>query len=465
MKREKHAAIYIRVSTDHQREEGYSIDAQKEMLEAHCVSKGIQIVRHYIDGGFTGSNMDRPELQRLIQDVKAGAVSHVIVYKLDRLSRSQKDTLHLIEDVFNPQGVDFVSMQESMDTSTPLGRLMLGILSAFAQLERENIMERTRMGMRRRVAAGLWPGGGNTPYGYDYDRGRGILVPNQDAEKVRMMYALYLQGYSTGKIAEKLGFKHDRIVYQILGRKSNAGYIPYKGAEYLGQHEAIISLETYEKTMQYMRARSVKKTSESQHLFTGLMVCGKCGAKLRYQKWGKQDSKIVCYSQDRHKPHLVKDPNCDNFRLWASEMEDVVVKDLLALSFALAQSEERDISNKSLLALLEEQHNRAVTKLKRLYALYGEGGDGVLLESIDEVKKEMEKIQVQIEMEVEKNQCAEQMRHLQNEIRSLSEAWAYMEIKDKKRIVNGCINRITITDGEVHVDYTLDVLQGAETVA
>lgn len=122
----KTAAIYIRVSTDSQAEEGYSIDAQKEQLSAYCVSKGIRDYEFYIDGGWSGSNIDRPEMQRLIEDVNRDRISHVIVYKLDRLSRSQKDTLYLIEDVFNPHGVDFVSLNESMDTSTPMGRLMWG---------------------------------------------------------------------------------------------------------------------------------------------------------------------------------------------------------------------------------------------------------------------------------------------------------------------------------------------------
>jgi len=455
MTNKKYAAIYIRVSTDRQSEEGYSIEAQKEMLEAHCVSKGIKKFEYYIDGGFSGSDIERPEMQRLIHDVRQEKVSHVVVYKLDRLSRSQKDTLYLIEDVFNPHGVDFVSMQESMDTSTPLGRLMLGILSAFAQLERENILERTRMGRQKRVEAGFWPGGGNTPYGYDYDKEQGILIPNQDAEKVRKIYALYLQGYSTGKIAEMLGFKYDRLVYQILTRRSNTGYLEYNGIEYRGRWEPIISLETYEEAMQYMKERSVKKVSESNHLFTGLLYCGKCSAKMRYQKWGKRDSKIVCYSQD-NKPHLVKDPNCDNFRLWASEMEDIVIRDLLAFSFELSKRKAKEISNMSLLELLHEQYNKITVKLKRLYDLYGAGGDKVLLQTIEETKKELKKVQVQIERETEKSKSNEQMLRLQKEVSSLAEAWEYMTIKEKKRIVNACINRITLTDGEIHVDYTLD---------
>ena len=118
---ERGAALYIRVSTEAQRDEGYSIEAQHEMLEAYCKSRRISRYDFYTDGGFSGSNIERPELARLIADVKAGKISSVIVYKLDRLSRSQKDTLYLIEDVFNPRGTDFVSLNENMDTSTPIG--------------------------------------------------------------------------------------------------------------------------------------------------------------------------------------------------------------------------------------------------------------------------------------------------------------------------------------------------------
>ena len=152
----KKAALYIRVSTEFQAEEGYSIDAQKEQLAAYCAMKGLKDYEFFVDGGWSGSNLDRPEMQRLVGLCKEGRISHVVVFKLDRLSRSQKDTLFLIEDVFNPNGVSFVSLNESMDTATPMGRLMLGILSAFAQLERENIRLRTRMGMLERVKAGYW---------------------------------------------------------------------------------------------------------------------------------------------------------------------------------------------------------------------------------------------------------------------------------------------------------------------
>ena len=140
-------AKYIRVSTDKQREEGYSIDIQKERLDNYVRSMFPESeyrveYREYVDDGYSGGSLDRPAMKRLIEDVKNGVVTHVVVVKLDRLSRSQKDTLYLIEDVFLPHNTAFISMGESFNTSTAFGRAVVGILSVFAQLERENIYER-----------------------------------------------------------------------------------------------------------------------------------------------------------------------------------------------------------------------------------------------------------------------------------------------------------------------------------
>ena len=126
---------YCRVSTASQTE-GYSLDEQKERIEAYCKALGWELVKVFVDGGESGAKIDRPALQKMCERVKE--VNKVVVYKLDRLSRSQKDTLFLIEDVFLKNGVDFVSITENFDTSTPFGKAMVGILAVFAQLEREH---------------------------------------------------------------------------------------------------------------------------------------------------------------------------------------------------------------------------------------------------------------------------------------------------------------------------------------
>lgn len=453
----KVAAIYIRVSTDYQAEEGYSIDAQKEQLSAYCISKGIKNYEFYIDGGWSGSNIERPEMQRLIKNVKENKISHVIVYKLDRLSRSQKDTLYLIEDVFNPHGVDFVSLNESMDTSTPMGRLMLGILSAFAQLERENIRLRTRMGMKERVKTGLWMGGGRVPFGYDYNKDKGILIPNKDAEKVRQIYKLYIEGKAPQEIANLLGLKYDRLVYQILARKINYGTIEYNGEEYQGQHEPIISKEIYDIAMRCMLDRSNVRANVSEHLLTGLVYCGVCGAKMRYQKWGKKGYKFVCYSQQTSKPYLIKNPDCDQEKIWTDEVEDIVIKSLFKFANNYQPSDTETLMPTNTLSLLYEQQENLNKKLKKLYNIYSETDDdnASLLESIDDLKKQIKSINKQIELDTHNSMIYSRRRERTQILSTISELWYSLDIKQKKNIIRKLVNRVDIKDNNIHIDFSI----------
>ena len=133
---------YVRVSTREQAEKGYSVSEQQERLKAYCLAKDWVVAQVITDPGFSGAKLERPGMQQLISLVQAKKCDAVLVWKLDRLSRSQKDTLYLIEDVFLKNGCAFVSMNENFDTSTAFGRAMIGILSVFAQLEREQIRER-----------------------------------------------------------------------------------------------------------------------------------------------------------------------------------------------------------------------------------------------------------------------------------------------------------------------------------
>ncbi len=453
MKR-RHAALYIRVSTDAQFEEGFSVDAQKDMLEGYCRSRGWKDYEFYIDGGFTGSNIDRPEMKRLIEDARAGVVSQVVVYKLDRLSRSQKDTLFLIEDVFNPAGIGFTSLNENMDTATPMGRAMLGIMSAFAQLERETIRERTRMGMKERVRTGLWMGGGHPPFGYDYDSARGVLVPNGDAETVRLIYRLYLGGLSTARIAAITGLKHDKQVRDILSRKSNIGVIEYNGVEYRGQHEPIVDEATFQAAREQQRRRASARSFKSEHLLTGLVYCGRCGARMRYQKWGQKGYKLTCYSQQSSKRYLIRDENCDNEKAWADEVEAAVTADFLDRALAPAPEEEREGHDDGR-AVLEGRVREAERRLRRLYALYASAEDELLAESIAAQKRLLDTLREEAAREEERRADEQAMGGRREEIRRLAQAWDRMTPAERRSVARELIERVEIDDGAVSIYYRL----------
>ncbi len=447
---------YVRVSTDAQAEEGYSIDAQIDSITHQAALLNIRRLKLYVDGGFSGSNIDRPAVQRLIRDTKAKRITHVIVYKLDRLSRSQKDTLFLIEDVFNMYGVDFNSIMERLDTGTAMGRLMIGILSAFAQLERENIRERTRMGMLERVKEGKWMGGGRTPFGYDYDAEQGILVPNKDADTVRMIYKLYLEGYALYRIASMVGLKYERLARQILGRRSNCGYIVYNDVEYKGRHEAIIDEDTYERAMQMQRERGLRHIHPaSSHLLTGLLRCGQCGARMRYQKWGKTGVKLVCYSQQNTHPNLIRDRNCAQEKVWAHQIEEAVLHALFSLALNREEGSAHKAVEKSVLDILDGQMEAAAKRLRNLYSLYANDRNEILLETIEGVKKEMRGIESQIRAEQERNTLSRRRAELRDQIVDIESAWPVLSEQEQKALIREVIGEITIEGQEVHIRFTI----------
>ena len=449
----KKAALYIRVSTDAQYEEGYSVEAQKQKLEQYCKLKDITDYEFYIDGGWSGSNIDRPEIKRMIDEIVGGKVGAVIVYKLDRLSRSQKDTIFLLEEVFNPHDCSFISLNENFDTTTPYGKAMIGILSVFAQLERENIRERTRMGMHERVRSGCWMGGGKVPFGYNYDANKDILVPNEHAEDVRQIIDLYLQGYSTTQLAKMFEVSCDRQITNILDRVTYLGKISFNGEIIDGLHEPIIDEHTWNLVREERRKRSTKGIVTSSYLLTGLIYCGKCGARMRYQKWGKNGLKIYCCSQQHSRPEFVIDPDCDNLKLDACDVEDVVIKDLFNYTRQNKRIDTELGVRASALQTLKQKYDVVSGRIKRLYNLYATGGDDILLETINENKNELAEISRQIENEKKLSAVVNDLNEKNKTIATIEDSWDNMSIKDKQKAIRICIDRIEITDTKISIKY------------
>ena len=181
----KRVFIYVRVSTTQQYEEGYSIPQQIERLQKYCEANEWQVIKVYVEDGHSGGTMERPALQKMFKEIPKEHPDLILVDKLDRLSRSQFDTLYMIQKVFDPQGVAFVSRAESFDTSSAFGKAMVGILAVFAELERSRIKERMIDGKEGRAKEGKYKGGGKVPIGFRYDKETEELTINEyEAEQV-----------------------------------------------------------------------------------------------------------------------------------------------------------------------------------------------------------------------------------------------------------------------------------------
>lgn len=344
---------YLRVSTIDQAEEGYSIEQQKDKLKQYCEVKDWDVYKFYIDAGFSGSNINRPAMQELIEDVNNNKIDTVLVYKLDRLSRSQKDTLYLIEDVFNVHKTAFVSLNENFDTSTAFGKASIGILSVFAQLEREQIKERMQMGKMGRAKTGKAMNWWNPAFGYIYN-GETYDVDEFKANIIKKIYKDYLSGVSINKIAENLNKEGHlgkdkkwsfRTVRMALVNLDYTGNVKYHGKIYPGQHPAIIDKETFNKTQKELKVRQQEAYSrnnnprpfQSKYMLSGLLECKYCTCNMvlvqyRPRKDGTHLSVYKCPSTMRKKMFTQRQlSNCISETQERQMLEEYVIKEISKL--------------------------------------------------------------------------------------------------------------------------------------
>jgi len=342
------ADLYCRVSTAEQAQHGYSIGEQEERLRKIAEANGWVINACYVDAGFTGANLNRPGVQKLIEDVKRKAVNLVAVYKLDRLSRSQKDTLFIIEDIIIKNGCAFYSMSEKIDTTSSLGLAMLGVLSCFSQLEKATITERMQLGRDARAKAGKYRGGANIPIGYRYNNGT-LSVDDYEAAIIRDMYSRFLRGESCSSIATALNRDYSfRVqnytackVKRILTQPLYIGLQRWKGEIYpVADCPTIITVEQWEAAQREIKRRESKTVAPPQGgiaLLTGKLFCGCCGARYGSissgsKRRGKRDVRYYCYSRINAN-HSRKAPTCNNRGWTEAELNAVIIGEVKKLHF------------------------------------------------------------------------------------------------------------------------------------
>jgi site-specific DNA recombinase len=237
---QKKVGLYLRVSTEEQALTGVSLSAQKQKLEEYCKFNEWKIVGSYVDAGMSGGTLNRPQLQKLIEDCEKNFLDVLLVYKLDRLSRSLRDIILTIDEL-RSYGVDFVSLTEQIDTTTPVGKLMFHIIGAFAEFERDIICQRVILGMDQKAKDGHVQY--KPPFGYRFEDKR-LIVVDDEAEIVRDIYRAYLRGNSTVKISRSLNLPRS-LVYRILTNETYLGRVKWRDDVFDGGHERIIDEGTF----------------------------------------------------------------------------------------------------------------------------------------------------------------------------------------------------------------------------
>ena len=296
------AALYIRVSTQEQAQEGFSINAQRLSLVSYCESMEYQISEIYVDDGYSAKDMNRPQLQKLLSDADERLFDTVIVHKLDRFSRNVSNMYELVERL-RKCGVSFQSKQEKFDTGTPMGSAVMGILIVLAQWERETIAERVRFGVEQMVREGKRPGS-VIPYGYTSDQ---EIIP-EEANIIRYIRDIYMSGYGYNTIAKRLNregelrrgseWSQSTVAYTLenpyyagiirMGTKlPSGGYANGNRDDRVkciygeGSHPPIFTKEEYEQHKNFMKRKSHNGFSRQKvYWFSGVLRCGRCGAAM-----------------------------------------------------------------------------------------------------------------------------------------------------------------------------------------
>ena len=444
----KRVALYMRVSTQEQAENGNSLEFQKEKLEAYCKIHEYKIVGEYVDAGVSGAKFNRPALDRLKNDVDK--IDIVLIYKLDRLSRSIKDTMTLIEDFFKPNNVDLISLSENFDTSQAIGMATVGMLSTFAQLERDTIAQRMIAGKVQSVKNGNYIN--HAPFGYVRKDGK-LIKDEKTRECVEFIFEKLLDGYSTTQIAKLLelnnysslrkGLWHYATINRIGKTPVYAGHTILMNTMVKNTHEGYITDEEQNKIIELLKSRKSCSSKASSEKFPspyrGLINCPTCHRKL------------ACTRQIREKSttHSYRCVYCQRSNVIARVvnhklMDKALITYFENLDFSLEFSEEKKKTLKPI--DFTKEYIKLENKRKKLQqAWFNE------LITDEELKEHQDKIQLAYdELKKEENKILifKENSDIQNKIKNLtlnfSELIANLSIEDKVSFLNSFIESIDI---------------------
>jgi len=500
-------AIYLRVSTEEQVKEGYSLEVQEEYLREYAKREQHQVHNMYKDDGISGYSMERPALIRLLRDAKDNKFDLVIVYKLDRFSRNLRDLLNIVEEL-SAYGVGFKSATEPFDTTNSTGKLMFQQLGSFAEFERNRIKERVFPGMIKGVLAGHWQGARFAPFGYRYIKEKQLLelIP-EEAEIVKMIYSMYLAGETTSTITAHLyhqcyktrtGIKfHAKLVCDILKNKFYTGKIIWnrrhyskkektkggygKGYRYLpggvsdvvegqGKHTPIVSDDDF-KRVQLRLANNRKPIrrifNKHEHLLTGILRCGLCGSgylgmtNTANHKTGERKKWYRCRLKGETRGIECNNSNIvsasyDEFALTVLEKAAIhkVVKERRYTELRKVSGDPNDdIINSfyNLRQTLNDNHE----KQKKLTSIYLEGGIGkeIYKQTQLPLKDEEEKLKRQIrgvEMKlIEKEASQEYNNLLTSVLNNPARARSNLTIFEKKALLRLVFKKIIVKQGVI----------------
>ncbi|MBP2638303.1 MAG: hypothetical protein H6Q72_4210 [Firmicutes bacterium] len=479
-------AAYTRVSKEEQAEKDLSLPAQKERIQMYCQSQDWEIYDVYCDDGYSAKNLNRPEMKRMIQDAKAGLFNAVVVVRLDRISRSQKDVLYLIEDVFEKNNVGFKSVTQSFDTTTAFGKAAIGMLAVFAQLERDQLIERITDAKREAAKQGRH-GGGFTLYGYYNNPAAKKLEINElEAKTVQFIYNEYIKGDSYQTISETLNAKKipspknkewSRVtVRDILLNPKYTGKIKHKGNLYEGKHDAIITQDEWEQVQAIAKSKTKFLPGANPGMLSGIIYCGECGMKMRkkavWQNYPNTNPKkvtnyYVCYNQDGS---YLSNKNCTCGYKHVEVIDKKAVDKLLMYSInpktikeELSKMFDKTSDNTKAISQAKRELSQVKMKLDKWYLAFEKGAldPDELTERVKELREQRSYLEQQlVSLEVQTGKMKEKDRHLEQfytVLKNLKKTWKGASPEERTALFHNLVKKVSVTlEDRVSIEFFED---------
>lgn len=468
----KRAAIYARVSTIEQKK-NYSIGEQISQLKEYCERQGWKVVEEYIDSGFSGANMNRPDLKKMINEINRYDV--VVVWKLDRLSRSIIDTMSIIERDLIENGVQFIALAENIDTKSTSWVTQAGIYSTIAQSEREAITERMQMGRLARAKSGKPMSWVRNPFGYRYNKKMQTydIVP-LEADVVKQMFDDYLRVRSVTKLRDMLnddGYVGKdvkwsyRTVKQNLSNPVYAGYNQYKGEIFKGNHEPLIKWEKFEQVQELMEKRRIEAKNrlnprpfQGKYMLSGQLRCGYCGTPLEIIQYKRIHGGKIFRYQCRNRYHakgsvIYNNGNrCKSGRYYKDDLEESVLAEInkLQLDHDLMKTYSKDLSKR--LSEMEDYKKELTNNKKRakkLIDLYM--NELIKIDQLEEQSEALKSEERYLENKIDelKSQDNKALEYLKSEPKNIYD----LSYEEQKQVVELLIDKVYATAEEIKITW------------
>ncbi|MBI4706931.1 MAG: recombinase family protein [Candidatus Omnitrophica bacterium] len=480
--------LYIRVSTDMQKEKGESLEVQLKRLKAYVDSKEDWIIAEiYKDAGISAKNTNRPEFSRMLEDIEQDKIDAILCTKLDRVFRNTKDFLNTTDD-FEKRNIKFVCLEGSIDTSTPAGRVFSTMRAAFAQFERETTAERVRDVMRSRAEEGKW-NGGISPFGY-YSENKEIKINTEEAKVIKEIYALYLEHRSIRHIVHHFnagGIKTRRgdlwsptSIRRMLTNPFYYGIVTYSKRSHTysgelkrnkkpifsnGRHPPIISKELFDNVQTIIKEQSKEAPkANAKYLLTGIVYCTVCGSRMHGMA-NRRSRKVHKYY--RCSGYLQKGiAKCKGNAIRVDNLEGSIIGDLKNFSVnsnrlkdALKEVTKINSDNsgvaKERLNCLRNRLAKIQIKKQKIFELYEEGNINKADFLSRKVLAEEEELLVNKEIEALENKTAGtdfdsyDLEHTLGLCKDMKEVYDELDLPDRKELIQGLLTEINVDKHDI----------------